>query len=191
MGLPGLPLFSIVSPHALIAFSTSSSLGGGKGWGSLRLGPSNSARSSMIGNFLSCSSGMKLAAVTTCATSGSWPTRSANDVAPSNVIGSFIRSRAVETDSVSGFFRLSGSKSKAMCGNNPMLIAASSTAPPMIHCRRSMSHRSSGAARRKPIASGSPRGRTSVSRAGKRRKLSAIAITIPQPAIQPKAWMPV
>ena len=37
------------------------------------------------------------------------------------VIGSFIRSRAVETDSLFGFFRFSGSKSNAICGNKAML----------------------------------------------------------------------
>ena len=65
----------------------------------------------MMASFLSWSSGMKLDPVTTCATSGNLPTRSPKSSASFKdgarisavygvVIGSFIRSRAVATDSL-------------------------------------------------------------------------------------------
>ena len=72
-----------------------------------------------------------------------------------------------------------------------MLPAISSAAAPMTQRRRSSSQRSSGAARRNPIGSGSPRGRSKVNSAGSSRKFIAIAISMPQPAIQPSARMPI
>ena len=66
------------SRQATIAVNTSASLGAGSGATPVSVGPSSSAMSSMIASFLFWSSGMKDAAVTTCATSGKAPRRSAS-----------------------------------------------------------------------------------------------------------------
>ena len=88
-------------------------------------------------------------------------------------------------------FRFNGSKSKLSRGSRARLPSPSSPATAMIQPRRASRKSSIAAARRKPIASGSPRGRSSARLAGKSRKFSAMPIIMPTPAIQPSSWIPV
>ena len=141
----------------------------------VKVGPSSSRRSPTIASFCSCSSGMKLAAVIACATSGSVAdagrraprpraarARGSGPYTASSSGRSSGRARSI-TDSLFGSFRFSGSKSNltprqqreaddrqhAGAGEHPARAAAAATG------------RAARPSETRPAA-GSPRGRSSV-----------------------------